>query len=84
MCNTFCMSARFSISISQEIAQFIESYQQENDVKSRSEVIERALKLLREKELQQAYYEAGQEWLTSEDAALWESASADGLADKAG
>ena len=75
------MNTRFSVSISREIAQFVETYQQENDVKSRSEVIERALKLLREKELQQAYYEAGQEWLASEDAALWESASADGLAE---
>lgn len=75
------MSTRFSISISREIAQFVETYQQENDVKSRSEVIERALKLLREKELQQAYYEAGQEWSASEDASLWEGTSADGLAE---
>ena len=78
------MNTRFSISVSRDIAQFVEAYQQKNDVKSRSEVIERGLKLLREKELQQAYYEAGQEWLVSEDAALWENTSADGLADKAG
>ncbi len=75
------MSTRFSISVSREIARFVETYQQKNDVKSRSEVIERALKLLREKELQQAYYEAGQEWLAGEDADLWESTSADGIAE---
>ena len=80
MCNTNCMSAsRFSISISEEIAKFVESYQDDKNIGSRSEVIERALKLLREKELQQAYYEAGEEWLNSEDSTLWESTISDEL-----
>ena len=73
------MTSRFSISLPQDIAHFVETYQQEKGVKSRSEVIEKALKLLREKELGQAYRAAGQEWLSSEDAELWEATSADGL-----
>lgn len=74
-------TSRFSVSISDEIAQFVQNYQDEQKISSRSEVIERALKLLREKELQKAYYEAGQEWLNSEDSTLWENTITDELAD---
>lgn len=73
------MKTIFAIRVSRDIAQFIEVYPRENNIESRSKVIERALKRLREEALQQAYFEAGQEGSSSEDATLWEMTSTDGL-----
>lgn len=70
---------RFTVSVEKELAEFLESYQKHHRVASRSEVIAKAIKLLRERELGRAYYEAGLEWEQNEDAKLWEKASGDGL-----
>ena len=70
---------RFTISVEKELAEFLDSYQKQHQVSNRSEVIAKAIKLLRERELGRAYYEAGLEWEQSEDAKLWEKTSADGL-----
>ncbi len=70
---------RFTVSVEKELAEFLDSYQKQHQVSNRSEVIAKAIKLLRERELGRAYYEAGLEWEQSEDAKLWEKTSADGL-----
>jgi Arc/MetJ-type ribon-helix-helix transcriptional regulator len=75
-----CMNTqRFTVSVDKELAEFLDSYQKQHQVTSRSEVIAKAIKLLRECELGRAYHEAGLEWAESEDANLWERTSADGL-----
>lgn len=70
---------RFTVSVEKELAEFLDNYQEQHQVSSRSEVISKAIKLLRERELGRAYYEAGLEWAESEDAKLWEKTSGDGL-----
>lgn len=70
---------RFTVSVEKELAEFLDNYQEQHQVSSRSEVVAKAIKLLRELELGRAYYEAGLEWEQSEDAKLWEQTSGDGL-----
>ncbi len=52
---------KISISLPQEQCQFIEQYQLEHHCKSRSDVINQALILLQEKQLETAYAEANAE-----------------------
>ena len=74
-----CMNTqRFTVSVEKELADFLDSYQEQHQVSNRSEVIAKAI-LLRERELGRAYHEAGLEWEQSEDAKLWEKISGDGL-----
>ena len=70
--------AKLSISIPQPLLRFVEDYRHSHAFKSRSQVIEKALELLREKELEAAYA------LASEEAdPAWEATLADGLTDEA-
>jgi antitoxin ParD1/3/4 len=71
-------AAKLSVSLPAALAEFVEQYRTAHACKNRSEVIERALVLLRQRELEQAYGEAAQE--NDPD---WEITSADGLADEA-
>lgn len=70
---------KLSISVDQNFAPFIERYQQQHTIRTKSEVVERALELLRKAELQEAYRQAAQDWLENPDAKLWENTVADGL-----
>lgn len=70
-------SEKISISISPSLAMFIDSYKVTKGCKSRSQVIEEALTLLREKDLENAYREASKE-IESE----WEIVAGDGLGDE--
>ena len=67
---------KLSVSISEPIARFVEDYKGEYGLKTKSEVIEQALALLRERELEKAYAEAA-----GEIDAAWDVTLADGLAD---
>lgn len=71
-------AAKISITLSPALAIFVENYKNVKGCKSRSQVIEVALELLREKELEQAYAEASREI-----DADWDIAIADGLTDEA-
>jgi Arc/MetJ-type ribon-helix-helix transcriptional regulator len=73
------ITAKVSISLPPEILEFVEQYQQTHQAASRSEVFVEALRLLRERELAEAYRSASQEWEASEDARLWESTVGDEL-----
>lgn len=52
---------KLSISLAAPLAHFIDEYQAAHACKSRSEVIQVALKLLRQKELEHCYHEASKE-----------------------
>lgn len=68
---------KISVSLPAPLVQFVETYRSTHKKKTRSEVIEEAVKLLREQELERAYREANQE--IDDD---WEVTIADGLADE--
>ena len=68
---------KMSISLSPSLAAFVESYRLSHNCKSHSQVIEKALQLLQDKELQQAYCEASAE--VDED---WDITIGDGLTDE--
>lgn len=52
---------KLSVSLTEPIARFVDGYKGEHKLKTKSEVVERALKLLREQELERAYAQAGDE-----------------------
>lgn len=62
------------MSVPAALVRFVDAYRQEHDLETKSEVVERALDLLREVDLEGAYASASQE---SDPA--WEVAIADGL-----
>ena len=68
---------KLSVSVSEPIAQFVSRYQGAHQLKTKSEVVERALELLREQELEKAYAEA-----SSEIDPAWDVTLKDGLADE--
>lgn len=68
---------KISVSLSGSLVRFIETYRASHHCKSRSQVIETALQLLQQQELEQAYREANQE--IDPD---WELTVADGLIDE--
>lgn len=71
-------TTKLSVSVSESLARFIETYKVDHRCKSRSQVIEEALQLLRERDLEQAYREASEEV----DPA-WDITIGDGLVDEA-
>ena len=68
---------KISISLPTSLMQFVENYKISKRCKSRSQVIELALDLLRNKELEQAYREA-----SAENDPNWEITIGDGLTDE--
>lgn len=71
---------KLSISLSEEDVAALDRYVQEAGVPSRSAAIQRAIRLLRGPELEDAYAAAWDEWASTGDAAAWEVTAADGLA----
>ena len=69
--------AKLSVSLSSSLAGFVETYRKRRGLKSRSQVFEEAVKLLRSRELEAAYREAD-----SEVDKAWDAASSDGLPDE--
>lgn len=69
---------KLSISLPVSLVEFVEKYRQEKGCKSRSQVVEKALELLREQEMEEAYQFASQEIESS-----WDVTTADGLTDEA-
>ena len=70
---------KISVSLPDEDIDFLDEYALTLGVRSRSAVIQRAVRLLRAAELAPAYAEAWEEWEASGDADLWDSAVADGI-----
>lgn len=70
-------SEKLSISLSSYLVQFIEQYKTNHQYKSRSQVIEEALELLRNRELEEAYRQA-----SNEVDLAWDVVVGDGLTDE--
>ncbi|HUY28215.1 MAG TPA: ribbon-helix-helix protein, CopG family [Candidatus Binataceae bacterium] len=68
--------AKLSVSIPDSLAGFVEKYRKKRGM-NRSQVFEEAVKLLRSRELEAAYREAG-----SKSDKVWESTVSDGLGDE--
>jgi antitoxin ParD1/3/4 len=69
--------AKLSVSLPDSLVRFVESYRKKHALRSRSQVFEEAVKLLRSRELEAAYREAS---MGSDKA--WESPASDGLDDE--
>ena len=65
---------KLSISLTPEAIGVIDAYRSAHAIKSRSQVIEQALRRLREDDLESAYREA-----SATDAAEWDATAGDGL-----
>jgi Arc/MetJ-type ribon-helix-helix transcriptional regulator len=74
---------KLSISLSEEDVAALDRYVQAAGAPSRSAAIQQAIRMLGDPELEDAYAEAWDEWQASGEAAAWEVATADGLADAA-
>jgi Arc/MetJ-type ribon-helix-helix transcriptional regulator len=70
---------KLSVSLPDEDVAFLDEYASEIDADSRSAVIQYSIKLLRHHRLKAQYAEAMQDWEGSEDAALWDALSGEGL-----
>jgi len=74
---------KLSISLPDEDVAALDRYMQAAGVPSRSAAIQRAIRMLRDPELEDAYGAAWGEWQASGEATAWEATTADGLADAA-
>ncbi len=70
---------KISVSLPDEDIDFLDEYAKTLGIRSRSAIIQRAVRLLRASELGPAYAEAWEEWETSGDADAWGSVVGDGL-----
>ncbi|GGS05495.1 type II toxin-antitoxin system ParD family antitoxin [Deinococcus sedimenti] len=64
---------KLSVSLDGTLLDFVAQYQKSHQVRSKSEVVARALTLLREHELEGQYAGALEEWHTSGDAERWDA-----------
>lgn len=69
---------KLSISLPEEEVGFVDAYARSQGIKSRSGVIQTALRMLRTSELADDYASAWAEW-DEEDDRTWDRASPDGL-----
>lgn len=70
---------KLSVSLEEPLVALLGHYQATHAVRSKSEVIARAVRLLREKELETQYAAAIEEWEASGEAELWDAVVGDGL-----
>ena len=70
---------KVSVSLPDDDVEFLDSYADSKGIASRSAVLHKAVRLLRASELGAAYEDAWATWSASDESALWESTSGDGL-----
>jgi Arc/MetJ-type ribon-helix-helix transcriptional regulator len=70
---------KLSVSLADEDVAFLDHFVEDKRFESRSAVLQRAVQLLRSMELASAYEAAWDEWAASDDAAMWERATGDGI-----
>lgn len=71
---------KVSVSLPDADVEYLDTYAHTQGLDSRSAALQKAVRLLRASELGAAYEDAWTDWVQSEDAEAWESATADGLA----
>ena len=74
---------KLSVSLPDSDVVYVDDYARRRGASSRSSVVHRAIELLRASELEDAYADAFEAWGDSGEAAGWDSAAGDGLADAA-
>ena len=72
---------KLSVSLSEEDVVAVDRYARATGLASRSAVIQHAIRMLGDAELEDAYAAAWDEWAASGDAAAWDATAADGLVD---
>ena len=70
---------KVSVSLPDDDVEFLDTYAEREGFASRSAVLHKAVRLLRAAELSDAYEGAFDEWVSGDDATVWEPATADGL-----
>ena len=73
------MKVSISARVNEALVAYLDRYQKEHDVKSRSEALKQATKALRERDLDRECALAMSEWDASGDAGLWDQTAGDGL-----
>ena len=68
---------KLSVSLSQSDVEFLDGKTDAGAYESRSAAIAAAVRLLRERELADAYRESFAEWALSEDSELWDRTTSD-------
>ncbi len=71
---------KVSVSLPDADVEYLDTYARSQGLDSRSAALQKAVRLLRASELGAAYEAAWTDWGESEDAELWEAATADGVA----
>ncbi len=71
--------AKLSVSLDPNKIKFIEQFQISHKVRTKSEVVDRALALLQHEELKLQYVAAYQEWQDSGEQPVWDAVTNDGL-----
>lgn len=71
---------KISVSLPDSDVEYLDAYAHTQGLDSRSAAVQKAVRLLRASELGAAYEDAWTDWVQSEDAEVWEAATADGLA----
>lgn len=74
---------KLSVSLSEEQVAVLDRYAQLHGMTSRSAVVQHAIRLLGDPELEQDYAAAWEEWESSGQAAAWEPTAGDGMVDAA-
>jgi Arc/MetJ-type ribon-helix-helix transcriptional regulator len=69
---------KLSVSLPDGDVDFLDQYARDQGYASRSAVVQRAIRMLRATELEEAYEEAWSEWSASGEASVWEAAAGDG------
>jgi Arc/MetJ-type ribon-helix-helix transcriptional regulator len=73
-------ASKFTVSVPSDLAKFIEQYQKNHQIASRSEVIARGLQNLRDAELAAAYRDHAKAWQKDPEREFWDQAAvADGI-----
>ena len=70
---------KVSVSLPDEDVAFLDEYAASQGLGSRSAAVHKAVRLLKASELGPAYEDAWADWRDSDDSALWDIASNDGL-----
>jgi Arc/MetJ-type ribon-helix-helix transcriptional regulator len=70
---------KLSVSLPAADVEFLDDYAHRRDVDSRSGALQRAVELLRQSELEDAYDDAWSTWEASGDAVDWDTTLTDGL-----
>lgn len=71
---------KVSVSLPEADVDYLDDYARSQGLDSRSAAVQKAVRLLRASELGAAYEDAWSDWSDSDDAALWDAATTDGLA----